>query len=176
VGERAGTDAGARLGARHLEREPDPLDRENRRHVAGEDREEALEVRRLEQRQRRAVHLVHASDVVVGRRQHLAMGILQPVEPLLQPLDEDAAQIHDLAPVGPAVGGEQRLHQRLVLEDQVGVAEDERPDVGGFGGVGHAGISDMGASARRGYANDLTGRARTVLENCGSPARVLAGV
>ena len=101
----------AGLGGRRLEPEADHLDAEDRRHVARQHPQEAGEVGRVEQGEAGAVHLVGARDVLVGRRQHLAVGVLEPVEPLLQPLDEHAAQVDDVAPRGAAVGREQRAHQ-----------------------------------------------------------------
>ena len=85
--------------AGRLEPEADHLDAEDRRHVAGQHLQEAGEVGRLEQREAGAVHLVHAGDVLVGRRQHLAVGVLEPVEPLLQPVDQHPAQVDDVAPL-----------------------------------------------------------------------------
>ena len=83
--------------------------------------EEAAEIVRLEQGEAGAMDLVRARDVLVGRGQHLAVGVLEPVEPLLQPVDEDAAQVDDVAALGRAVGLEQRPHQLVVLEDQAGI-------------------------------------------------------
>ncbi len=132
-----GADAGAHRDVGRVEAEADHLDAEGRRHLAGQHLEEAGEVGRLEQRQAGPVHLVHAGDVVVGRRQHLAVGVLEPVEPVLQPLDQHPAQVDDVAAAGAAVGGEERAHQCVILEDQARVAEDLLADfvrrgLGGF--------------------------------------------
>ena len=65
------------------------------------------------------MHLVGARDVLVGRRQHLAMGVLEQVEPLLETVHQHAAEIDDVAPLGAAIGLQQRAHQLLILQDQV---------------------------------------------------------
>ena len=67
---------------------------------------------------------VRAREVFVGRRDHAAMGVLEPVQTRLEPVHRDPPKVNDIAPHGAFVGGNERAHQVLVFKDHIGLRDD----------------------------------------------------
>ena len=57
------------------------------------------------------------------------MGVLQPVQPVFQPLHRDAAQIDDIAAHRALVRPDQGGHQIAVLQDRLWLRYDAVPQV-----------------------------------------------
>ncbi len=109
-----------------LEAEPRVLQPQRPRHLVRQPVEERGQVRRLDQRQHGAVHLLGAGNVLVGRGDDGAVMRDHLLQPLLQPLDQPVAQVDDLA-LAIALA-DQAAHHLVVLEHQVGVGDDQRTD------------------------------------------------
>jgi hypothetical protein len=98
-------------------------------------------------RQDRAVDLVGPGEVFVGRRDDGAVGVLQPVEPVLQPLHRDAAHVDDIAAHLAVIGGDERAHQVAVLEDQFGVLQHAGAPIIGEIGPGGGLVTAHGSAS-----------------------------
>ena len=86
--------------------------------------QEGFEFHRIEHPQDRPVHLVGPGKVFVGRRNHRAMGVLEPVEPLFQPFHRDATQIDDIAAHRPFVCRYEGVHHVGIIQDDIGSGYD----------------------------------------------------
>jgi hypothetical protein len=107
----------------------------------------AGEILLVQKRQDRAVDLVGPGEVFISRRDDGAVGVLQPVEPVLQPFHRDAAHVDDIAAHLAVVGGDERAHQVAVLEDQFGVLQHAGAPIIGEIGPGFGLVTAHGSAS-----------------------------
>ena len=102
----------------------DAVDPQDRRHLATQPLEETLEIDRVEHRENGAVDLVGAGEIVIGRGDDGAMGVLEPVEPAFEAFHRDAAQIDDIAAERLFIGRDQGAHDVAIVENDIRLRDD----------------------------------------------------
>ena len=109
---------------RRFEDEPHAVDPQDLGHIAAKVAQETLELHRIEHPQDRAMDDIGAGKVLIGGGDDTAMGVLKPVEPRLEPIHGDAAQIDDIAAHRPLIRRDQRPHKLLVVKNHIGLRHD----------------------------------------------------
>ena len=108
------------LGFQH---QLDRVDSQDLGHFSVQIVQEVFEPDRVQHLQDRAMHLIGASEVLIGGCDHGAMGVFQPVQPGFQPFHRDAAQIDDIAPHRAFICRHQGAHQVGIVQNDVRLLE-----------------------------------------------------
>ena len=102
-----------------LKHKPNGIHSQNVRDLSAQIGQERFEFNRVEHPQNRTVYLVGTRQVLVGGCDDVAMRIFQPVETRFQPVHRNATQIHDVSTHGTFIRGNKRLHDIIIIQNDV---------------------------------------------------------